>query len=87
MYVLPLCLPNLLSRFKIRGRVQYSDDRQEIPPFAAEDDFGDHFNYFMDLIASNSAPPRAPSIPECRFCEITKADCPERMEEKPIELG
>jgi len=39
-------------------------------------------------IASESCPPeKTPSFSECRFCEIRKEDCPERVETDPIEIS
>ena len=32
-------------------------------------------------LAADAPPPRAPSESECRFCDITVADCLERMVE------
>jgi hypothetical protein len=40
MYVLPICFPDWLGRYTIRGRVLYPDHHEEILPFAAEDRFG-----------------------------------------------
>ena len=31
-------------------------------------------------IAAPEPPQHVPSAPECRFCDITAADCPERIE-------
>jgi hypothetical protein len=79
MYVLPICFPKL-ALYSMRGQVVYSDHHVEIPPGTADESFGKHLDYFIDLLASDSAPMRAPSLSECRFCDITMADCAERAE-------
>ena len=33
-------------------------------------------------LAAETPARKVPSIQECRFCDITKSDCPERVEEK-----
>jgi hypothetical protein len=79
MYVLPVCFPKL-ALYGMRGRVVYPDHHVDIPPAAADEEFGKHLNYFLDLIASEPAPMQAASPSECRFCDITVDDCAERVE-------
>ena len=38
--------------------------------------------------ASSREPPRpVPSAQECRFCDISAADCPERVDEPTLHQG
>jgi hypothetical protein len=79
MYVLPICFPRL-ALYTMHGRVIYPDHQVEIQPAAADEGFGKHLDYFLDLIASKSAPLQTASVSECRFCDITREDCAERVE-------
>jgi hypothetical protein len=78
MYLLPICFPKL-SPYTIRGRVHYSAQQVDIPPVDA--DFVKNLDYYLELITSDAAAGlKAPSMSECRFCDITRSDCPERVE-------
>jgi PD-(D/E)XK nuclease superfamily len=79
MYVLPICFPRL-ALYGVHGRVVYPDHQVEIAATAADEHFGKHLDYFLELIASDSPPMSAASPSECRFCDITRDDCPERVE-------
>lgn len=63
----------------IRGRVVYADHAVEIGPLSPR--FDDDVVYFVGLLASASAALRVPGD-DCRFCPITRLDCPERREER-----
>ena len=39
----------------------------------------------MQVVAGENAPEPTPSAEECRFCDVTKAMCPARIE--PLEIG
>ena len=41
-------------------------------------EFERNFNYFLDILDSGT--PAIKVSGECRFCDIGKADCPERIE-------
>jgi hypothetical protein len=84
MHVLPFCFPELGLK-TIKGRVVYADNQVEIPPDAADGRFGEDLDFFMGLVAGETAPMAAPSSSECRFCDITPADCPSRVSVKPQE--
>jgi len=77
MHFLPICFPEL-SRLRIQGRVAYPNCQIEIPQTAVDERFGQNLDYFIRLIAGNEPPPKAPSTGECRFCDVTSADCPDR---------
>jgi len=79
MYVLPICFPKL-ALYRVHGRIVYPDHHVDIAPAAAGENFGKHLDYFLDLLASESAPMQTASLSECRFCDITGTDCSERVE-------
>ena len=79
-----MCLPygSPIYRGKtLQGCVVYkSGDRSHIPPEAIDKAFRDNVTYFLNLLESPDPPARTPSAMECRFCDIGKADCPDRIE-------
>lgn len=80
MLALPLTVSHCKGR-ELRGEVQYRDDVVAIAPSAVDEAFRESLKSHMALAASEEAPPKAPSYSECRFCDITSADCPERVVE------
>ena len=37
----------------------------------------------IERVGGPEPPAKVPSLSECRFCELTSADCPERVEQAP----
>lgn len=83
MSLLPVCFPEL-NRLIWHGGVVYSNRRVDISPTAVDDRFRENLDYFIKLIAGKEPPMKAPSMGECRFCEITASDCPDRVQPGPI---
>jgi hypothetical protein len=79
MYCIPLSSPRFEPKM-FTGQVVYEDHRVDIPPVAVGAAFEDNFNYFLAILDSDTAPIKVPSSSECRFCDIGKADCPERID-------
>ncbi len=80
MYALPRALEHYRG-LSIAGQVAYPDHVVDIPPEAVDGRFVENLGGLMRRLASEMPARRVPSTGECRFCEITSADCPERMEE------
>ena len=83
-------LPRALERYKglsIAGQVAYPDHVVDIPADAVDGTFVESLGGFMRRLASEMPARRVPSPGECRFCEITPEDCPERADEDPPEEG
>ena len=83
-------LPRALERYRglsIAGQVAYSDHVVDIPPEAVDGRFVENLGCLMRRPASEMPARRVPSPGECRFCEITPADCPERAEDGSQEEG
>jgi hypothetical protein len=85
-----LCLPHAMPEFKgksLDGCVVYrTGERVEIPRAVIDDDFKVTARRFANLLDADHPPLRVPSAPECRFCDITAADCAERIELMPAYL-
>jgi hypothetical protein len=77
MHVLPLAVERYRG-IQLRGCVVYPDRRIHIPESAVGPEFVSNFEYFVDVLAGETAPSKAPSEAECRSCNIGAVDCPER---------
>jgi hypothetical protein len=80
MYLLPLGTRRYAST-RPSGCVVYGERRSPIPAEAIDKSFINNFNYFLGTIASNTPAVKVASRHECRFCDIAKSECPERMEQ------
>ena len=83
-------LPRALERYKglsIAGQVAYPDHVVDIPADAVDGNFVENLGRLIRRLASQMPARRVPSPGECRFCEITPADCPDRAAEGPPEEG
>ena len=65
---------------EFRGHVAYPESNVEIPASRIDRNFVDNLGTLIRRLAADTPARRAPSSTECRFCDITAADCPERME-------
>ena len=77
-------IPRALERYrtlKLRGQAIYLDHTVRIPAEAVDDQFIQNLGALIRRLAADKPPARVPSRPECRFCDISAADCPERTGE------
>jgi len=80
LYCLPRCFDQY-KNIKLEGcLLYYPSTRIEIPQSMIDEGFIDHLNYWLKILGADTPPAKAPSENECLFCNITKADCPERVE-------
>jgi len=82
MYCLPKDAPVYRDRI-LTGQLVYNSERVDILPTAIDAKFEEQFNYFLDIIDTPDMALKIPSMMECRDCDITKADCDERIEDQP----
>ena len=83
-------LPRALERYRgltLKGQVVYSDHVVDIPAEAVDETFVRNAGQLISRLASEMPARRIPSLGECRFCEITPSDCPERTEEGSTAEG
>ena len=64
------------SKKQITGVVMYKDKEVEIPNLP--EDFEENFNFFVNILSLPKPPTKNPGD-DCRFCNLTKNDCPERI--------
>ena len=83
-------IPRALSQYKgltFDGKVVYDDHEVVIPSSAVDETF---IGNLAQLIRRLSTPTLARTVPsrmECGFCDITKADCPERATNEVLLEG
>ncbi len=82
MLALPMCRPQF-KEYNLRGRVQYRDNPLDIPAEELTEEAAAKIWELMEHVVGEGEPERVPSAGECAFCDITKRDCPDRMDEAP----
>ena len=84
-------VPRALQRYrkaKLRGQVTYRDHTVRIPADAVDEAFTENLGALIRRLSSDEPARRVPSRQECRFCDISAADCPARVDDAPeIEAG
>ena len=76
-------VPKALDQYRgmeFRGDVAYPESNLSIPASRIDRNFVDNLGALIRHLASDTPARRVPSYDECRFCDITVADCPERVE-------
>ena len=82
MYVLPLARPEYQG-LTITGQVVYGNHVVDIPAEAVDAGFMASVKELVQRIGAREPALKAPSWGQCRFCEITSADCPQRLQHPP----
>lgn len=85
LYSLPRCFDQY-KNMKLEGcLLYYPSTKIEIPQSMIDERFTDHLDYWLKILGEDTQPAKAPGKNECLFCNITKADCPERVEKIPVK--
>ena len=66
-----------------RGHVAYTESNLEIPASRIDTNFVNNMAALIRRLANDTPAVKVPSYDECRFCDITSADCPERVDGRP----
>jgi hypothetical protein len=86
MYAVPRALRQYQGMV-FDGKVVYKDHEVDIPGSAVDKSFIDNLSQLVQRLSAATPARRIPSPMECGFCNISKADCPERAAEDRIEEG
>ena len=70
----------------LAGEVQYRDASVHIAPEQLSDEMRWLIRGVIERVGGPDEPARVPSLSECRFCDLTAADCPQRVEQ-PVAGG
>ena len=81
-YAVPRALEGYRG-MEFTGHVVYTESSLEIPVSRIDTNFVNNLAALIRRIADDTPAPKVPSYDECRFCDITSADCPERVEGRP----
>ncbi len=82
MYALPYM--GGFRGMKFDGRLVYSDGSElEIPAEAVDAHFKENLYGLIRRVADSQPARKVPSALECGMCDLTEADCPERIERDP----
>jgi hypothetical protein len=65
---------------KIEGRIVYSSTVVDVPSAKIDPSLKELFRKTVATIGGPVPAPKVPSWGECRYCDISRADCPERVE-------
>ena len=79
LYAVPKALEKYRN-LKPRRQVTYQDHTVRIPAEAVDDQFVQNLGALIRRLSADKPARRVPSPQECRFCDITAEDCPERVE-------
>ena len=77
-------LPKAFLEFRdarISGEIVYPTHIARVPKGAPPGQFIDSLGSTIRRIAAEQPPKRVPSAQECRFCDITAADCAQRIDQ------
>ncbi len=80
LYAVPRAIERY-RRFKLRGQVTYRDHTVSISAEAVDEQFIQNLSALIRRLSADEPPRRVPSRQECRFCDISAAECPARVDE------
>ena len=86
LYAIPRAIEKYRT-LKPRGQVTYEDHTIRIPAEAVDDQFVQNLGALIRRLSADKPARRVPSPQECRFCDISAADCPERVDEPTLHQG
>ena len=72
---------------EFRGHVVYPDMQAGIPASGVDQKFILNLGGLIRRLAAETPARRVSSAQECRFCDITGEDCPERVDGEDREEG
>ena len=76
-------VPKVLEQYqgkRVSGHVRYPTSHAAAPASAVSREFVANLSALIRRLADETPARRVPSAQECRFCDISKSDCPERIE-------
>jgi hypothetical protein len=68
---------------RCEGRIVYENTVVDVPSAKIDDHLKTLFRNTVLAIGGKEPATKVPSWPECRYCDISKADCPQRIDVRP----
>ena len=62
-----------------RGQVVYKDKVEDVSASRIDAEFKEVFKATITRVAGDEPLTKVPKFEECRFCDIPKAECPEKV--------
>ncbi len=80
MAFLPYSTSGIYKGKTMNGSVVYKGgEKTAIPSCALDSSFRAQITHFLNILDAPGELSKVPSYSECKFCDITKDDCPERI--------
>ena len=86
MYAVPRAIDGYRG-VSFAGSIAYSDHLVDIPASAVDETFIKNLSALVLRLNAPEPTRRVPSARECGFCDISFADCPERVSEDTVSEG
>ena len=86
MYAVPRAIDGYRG-ISFAGNIAYSDHQVDIPASAVDETFIKNLSALVLRLSAPEPARRVPSARECSFCDISFADCPERVSEDSVSDG
>ena len=80
-------IPPTACQLSFTDRSRYQDHTVDVQAAAVDQKFTDRMAGLIRRVATDTPAARVPSSAECRFCDITGADCPERTDDEDAAEG
>ena len=83
-------VPKALERYRgteFRGHIVYPGGNVQIPASGVNGKFVDRLGSLIRRLADETPARKIPSNQECRWCDISVADCPDRIEDELRQEG
>jgi len=83
-------VPRALSEYagiSFSGQVAYQTHSVDIPGSSIDDSFNTNFGSLIQRVIATEPAMRIPSSSECRFCNITKTNCEQRIDGQTPEAN
>ena len=83
-------VPRALERYRgteFRGHVVYPGGNVQIPVSGVDQRFVERLGSLIRRLADETPARKVPSTQECRWCDISAADCPDRIEDELRQEG
>jgi predicted RecB family nuclease len=87
LYMLLLPHVTMHAKQEFTGYLVYKTHTSEVPMSAIDSNFRGLVKHFLSILESETPPGRVSSRTECRYCEITRADCPDKIETMAGDLN
>lgn len=86
MYAVPRALDQHRG-IAFDGKLIYANQETPVPVESVDEAFVESLGRLITRVGAQTPARKVPSPDECRFCNITKNDCPERDADGPIAAG